>query len=405
MKPLRIAVQGCCHGELNVIYQKLRAQKVDLLIITGDFQAIRNVSDLQCMAVPQKYKRLGDFHRYYTGQKLAPIPTVFIGGNHESSGYLKELKYGGWVSPNIYYLGEFGTIWYKGLKIGGLSGIYNETLFNKNPTTSETLPLNASTLRSIYHIKPKNYVKLLLMQNQHDDFDIVLSHDWPQFIYNYGDKGYIMKQKPYFKADMESGKLGSPVSRNLLNHLSPRFWFSSHLHLRFETKVEHIDVPKQNLEEIDLDMDMDMMSSSTEPDSSAKQSTHFLALDKCGKHRRHLEIMEINPHDHVSSDKLLFYYDPRSVAVNKVVETFIKEHESEWLVLTPDQLLNFTRTKLFKDLCHSVDEEMSQNPLETLEYVIPNNFCRIAPGPPEKPELRYWQNNQTKEYCQKFDVP
>jgi len=45
--------------------------------------------------------------RYYSGEKKAPVLTVFIGGNHEASNYLQELPYGGWVAPNIYYLGEY----------------------------------------------------------------------------------------------------------------------------------------------------------------------------------------------------------------------------------------------------------------------------------------------------------
>jgi hypothetical protein len=43
--------------------------------------------------------------RYYSGEKKAPVLTVFIGGNHEASNYLQELPYGGWVAPDIYYLG------------------------------------------------------------------------------------------------------------------------------------------------------------------------------------------------------------------------------------------------------------------------------------------------------------
>ena len=44
--------------------------------------------------------------RYYNGEKKAPILTIFIGGNHEASNYLQELTYGGWVAPNIYFLGK-----------------------------------------------------------------------------------------------------------------------------------------------------------------------------------------------------------------------------------------------------------------------------------------------------------
>jgi predicted phosphodiesterase len=42
---MKIAVEGCCHGELDAIYSSLerleqeKSEKVDLLIICGDFQA------------------------------------------------------------------------------------------------------------------------------------------------------------------------------------------------------------------------------------------------------------------------------------------------------------------------------------------------------------------------------
>lgn len=55
--------------------------------------------------------------RYYSGEKTAPILTIFIGGNHEASNYLQELPYGGWVAPNIYYVGYAGVINIAGIKI------------------------------------------------------------------------------------------------------------------------------------------------------------------------------------------------------------------------------------------------------------------------------------------------
>lgn len=55
------------------------------------------------------------YYRYYNGEKVAPILTIFIGGNHEASNYLQELPYGGWVAPNIYYLGYAGIINVAGL--------------------------------------------------------------------------------------------------------------------------------------------------------------------------------------------------------------------------------------------------------------------------------------------------
>jgi len=44
--------------------------------------------------------------RYYKGEKKAPVLTLVIGGNHEASNYMQELPYGGWLAPNIYYMGK-----------------------------------------------------------------------------------------------------------------------------------------------------------------------------------------------------------------------------------------------------------------------------------------------------------
>ncbi len=83
-------------------------------------------NDLSSMAIPQKYLTLGSFHKYFTGQEIAPVVTLFIGGNHEASNYLQELHYGGWVAPNIYFLGFSGCVRFGGLRIAGLSGIYKD---------------------------------------------------------------------------------------------------------------------------------------------------------------------------------------------------------------------------------------------------------------------------------------
>ena len=64
---MKIAIEGCCHGALDKIYETLahlqakEGLTVDLLICCGDFQAIRNESDMVCMAVPQKYRTMQTF--------------------------------------------------------------------------------------------------------------------------------------------------------------------------------------------------------------------------------------------------------------------------------------------------------------------------------------------------------
>src|SRR3989338_11478542 len=91
---ITVAVVGCMHGEIEKVYASIEniemkhGIKVELVICTGDVQTLRNEHDLSQLACPDKYKEMGTFHKYYSGEKTAPWPTVFIGGNHEASNAL-----------------------------------------------------------------------------------------------------------------------------------------------------------------------------------------------------------------------------------------------------------------------------------------------------------------------------
>ncbi len=128
---LNIAIEGCCHGELDAIYASIKESErrnnmtVDILLICGDFQGVSDKGDLECVAMPPKYRKLNTFHQYVSGEKVAPLMTIFIGGNHEASNSLQSLYYGGFAAPNIYFLGFAGVVNFRGLRIGGLSGIFN----------------------------------------------------------------------------------------------------------------------------------------------------------------------------------------------------------------------------------------------------------------------------------------
>lgn len=66
---MKIAVEGCAHGELEKIYEtiesieKVEKIKIDLLLCCGDFQSTRNLEDLQTMAVPKKYMEICTFYK------------------------------------------------------------------------------------------------------------------------------------------------------------------------------------------------------------------------------------------------------------------------------------------------------------------------------------------------------
>lgn len=69
------------------------------------------------------------------GEKKAPVLTIFIGGNHEASNHLRELHFGGWAAPNIYFMGASNVLKLKKgnktIRIGGLSGIFKPYDFHK----------------------------------------------------------------------------------------------------------------------------------------------------------------------------------------------------------------------------------------------------------------------------------
>jgi len=224
------------------------------------------------MSCPPKYRALGDFHEYYSGARKAPMLTVFVGGNHEASSHLWELLYGGWVAPNIYYMGAASVLNFRGLRIGGLSGIYNGRDYAR--PHDERLPYFPGEIKSIYHVRQYDVFKLYQIK---EPVDVMISHDWPSGVEHHGDLNGLLRQKSFFRSDIEKGELGSPPARSLLNKLKPRYWFSAHLHVKFAALVDHggplgqegkepmqegggrraVSPVEKNPDELDLDMDLE----------------------------------------------------------------------------------------------------------------------------------------------------
>lgn len=189
---------------------------------------------MACMSVPQKYKELGDFHEYYSGKRTAPYLTIFIGGNHEAGNHLFELYYGGWVAPNIYYMGAANVIRCGPLRIAGLSGIWKGYDFRK--PHFERLPYNRDDIQTIYHVRELDVRKMLQIRTQ---VDLGLSHDWPKQIELSGDYETLFNRKKGFRQDSQEGKLGNQAAKYVLDRLRPAYWFSAHLHVRFVASVQH----------------------------------------------------------------------------------------------------------------------------------------------------------------------
>ncbi|KAJ9575911.1 hypothetical protein L9F63_007223 [Diploptera punctata] len=342
---MKIAVEGCAHGELDKIYDAIRhlerkdGIKIDLLICCGDFQSTRNVQDLRCMAVPQKYQKMCSFYKYYSGEKVAPVLTIFIGGNHEASNYLQELAYGGWVAPRIYYMGYGSIVNVAGVRIGGLSGIYKghdylKGHFEKPPYTEETK-------RSAYHIRNLEIFRFKQVQQP---VDIFLSHDWPRGIYNYGEKEILLKSKPFFTKEVADNVLGSKPCEELLHHLKPSYWFSAHLHVKFAAVVPHIS------------------------ENEVKKKTKFLALDKCLPRRKFLQIVEVE-HDFEKPIELEYDLEWLTIVHNTNHLLSVKKNNQYMPGPGCEERWDFRPTKEEMNFVH---DKFDGN------FVIPQNFTQTV---------------------------
>ena len=279
---VHFAVEGCCHGELDIIYarckqhESLTGDKLDFVLCCGDFQSTATEEDLQSMAVPDKFRTLGDFPKYLsTG---APYLTIFIGGNHEASNVLYSQYYGGYVAPNIYYLGHAGVVDVCGIRIGGLSGIFKGHDAGRSYPAP---PYTPHTVRTAYHTRTFELRKLEAFAEafRGEDgraVDVMLSHDWPVGITKFGDEQQLIRHKPFFEADIATHTLGNPHTLNALRTLRPTYWFAAHLHCYFHGVVDTNGV-----------------------------RTEFYAQDKCVRERKFISFFDMRSTRPISEERII----------------------------------------------------------------------------------------------------
>ncbi|KAI0039576.1 DBR1-domain-containing protein [Auriscalpium vulgare] len=437
-RSLKIAVQGCCHGELNTIYNqiaRLEAQngyKVDLLLICGDFEAMRNRRDVETMAAPQRYRRLGEFYKFYTGEATAPLPTIVIGGNHEASSYMWELYHGGWLAPRIYFLGHAGCVQVDGIRIAGLSGIFKRRSFYQGH--HERAPYNKSTVRSIYHLREYSLRRMALLSTP----DIILSHDWPSEIVHHGDLAGLLDDRPQFEEDIAKGRFGAPPLMDLLLNLKPPRWFAAHMHVRFEANVIHeagesakdasntmpwAAIPPSTYEDsprprersarlyrkaegrydFGVEEDPGMPTPTTQP------STRFVGLDKCVFGTDFLEVIDVPvPSGHAATVAPVVAFDPEWLAITRAFHPFLSTTERQ----PPFPTLKQARGMVEKELTwvrQNVGRRLGVKPAGAWRVDACQTFAMTAPGHGQEEHLertcpRAHTNPQTQAFATLLDI-
>lgn len=308
-------------------------------------------------------------NRYYSGEKVAPILTIFIGGNHEASNYLQELPFGGWVAPNIYYLGYASVLNFKGVRIGGLSGIYKGFDYFKGHF--ECPPYNENTKRSVYHYRQQETYRL---QQLKTPIDILMSHDWPTDVYNYGNAGQLMNYKRHFRDEILENRLGSPPLFKLLKKLKPTYWFSGHLHCKFAAVIPHEDGTQ----------------------------TKFLALDKCLPNKRFLQIIDIETPNDDGSDQLKYDLEWLTILYTTKHLTHVRN--------SPVYMPGEGNTNVRWDFTPTADEKDVILKRFDGNLNVPFNFERTAaPYDPNNVQIHTFQpkpvkNPQTVHFCNILDI-
>ena len=378
---MKVAVAGCLHGELNKIYSDIEQRqdpndKVQLLLVCGDFQSLRNENDFKCLAVPKKFQVLGDFHEYYHGKRTAPVLTLFVGGNHEASNYLASLAYGGWIAPNIYYMGYASVVNFGGLRIAGVSGIYKK--HDASCGHYEMLPYDEGSKRSVYHTRELDVYKLMQLSVSDEcpqPIDVMLSHDWPLNIHTCGDVGKLLRAKPFFRQDIDNNHLGNPLYQPVIPYLKPRFWFSAHLHVKFEATIDHAD----------------------------NVLTRFLSLDKPLPRRQYLDILEIKPQSEVT-EKITLRHDSEWLSILKKTDRFTSIDRNPNPRAPSFQTWGF-ETKRFTSSKEDL-EKINSAFGDDLE--IPHNFQMTEPvmeGSDIDPNrVQNFTNYQTTDLCRKLGI-
>jgi len=309
------------------------------------------------------------FYKYYSGEKVAPVLTIVIGGNHEASNHFWELYFGGWVAPNIYFLGYAGVVNVGGVRIGGLTGIFNQRHYHLGHY--EAPPYSDDDMRSAYHIRELEVFRLMQLRKP---IDVFLSHDWPQHIAQHGNKQHLFRRKGFLQAEVEDGSLGSPPAAQLLRQLKPSYWFAAHLHVKFAAVVQH------------------------SPDCA----TRFLSLDKCLPGRDFMQLIQVAG----DGSKPTLQYDSEWIAVLRSTSALFSGMRSR----VPMDAGSIAAAAIGRtDFCATAEEEQAVMASVGGDLSVPSNFSVTAtpyqPGDSLAAQASFCESPQTAQFVQAFGLP
>jgi len=218
------AAVGDVHGRFKRMVKLLNSwerehcQSLEFVLQVGDFEPLRDIADMLTMDAPNKYKKLGDFAKFWQGKATFPYPIWFIGGNHEPYGFLDLTPDGAEIVPNCHYIGRVGCVELGGFKVVGVSAVYKEELFGKP----------RPPVREINHRSCSNYTGFIAADIDraldYGKTDILLLHEWPA-------DAIAPEDREMFDPSWYHG--GNEYAKILVEELQPKLVLCGHAHKRY----------------------------------------------------------------------------------------------------------------------------------------------------------------------------
>ena len=256
---LNILVAGCIHGFWDELVNAVKKEiengnQIDVVLVNGDNQTFRKEEDMESSYHyllikenrPTKYGKMpkytldqffGSFHKYMNPE--APLPCLFIliGGNNECEDLLYQMPYGGFIADNIYYTGRASIIDFCGLRIGALSGVYVDHMFNT--PIFEKFPIRGNAMKTVHYVRSFSQYQLMCYENvpEAPKINVIMTHDWPND--DRLRRRFRNVQYDSFKRNLEEGNIHG---NELLCALHPKYWTAAHHHVKLVAEYYYNDV-------------------------------------------------------------------------------------------------------------------------------------------------------------------